>query len=74
MVQPQAMTRAWTQVELTGPSGPALPHPDVLHLVPDLSQAELHLRQLEVEGEVLVLVVVLLLQRSRGLLVALRRC
>lgn len=60
--------------ELTGSSGPALPHPDLLHLVADLGQAELHLGQLEVEGELLVLVTLLgLLQGSRGLLVTLSK-
>lgn len=60
--------------ELTGPSGPARPRPDLLHLVADLGQAELHLGQLEVEREVLVFVVLpVLLQGRCGLLVALRR-
>lgn len=60
--------------ELTGPSGPARPRPDLLHLVADLGQAELHLGQLEVERKVLVFVILtVLVQGSCSLLVALRR-
>lgn len=61
-------------VELTRPSGPALPCSDILHLVPDLRQAKLYLTQLEMERELLVFIVLpILLQGSRGLLVTLRR-
>lgn len=61
-------------VELTRPSGPALPRSDILHLVPDLRQAKLYLTQLEVERELLVFISLpILLQGSRGLLVTLRR-
>lgn len=59
---------------LTGASGAGLARRDVVQLVLHLRQTALHVSQLEVEGEVLVHLNLLILhQRSRGLLVALRR-
>lgn len=59
---------------LTGTSGAALPHPDIIKLVLHLRQTTLHVGQLEVEGEVLIHIDLLILrQRNCGLLVALGR-
>lgn len=60
----------------SGPPGADLPGPDFIGLVLQLGQAVLHVLQVEVEGQLQVLVHVLLLailERSRGVLVALRR-
>ncbi len=60
----------------TGASGADLHHPDVVHLVPHLRQRALHLPQMEVEGELLIVIhldLLIISQRSCCLFIALRR-